>query len=115
MNSTAAASDGSGFAVVSAEGELPEFGIGEKVLVDVRAPVGHYRVPLYLRGKIGRVETVIEPSLVDNEAEGFGRNAGSRMHYYRLAFPIHEIWPGYTGSQRDGLRIEVAESWLQRA
>ena len=41
------------------------------------APIGHYRVPIYLRGKIGAVERVIEPAGVDNEEEGFGRNAGN--------------------------------------
>ena len=25
-----------------------------------------------------------------------------------------EIWPDYAGSQRDGLHIEVFETWLER-
>jgi hypothetical protein len=37
-----------------------------------------------------------------------------KRHYYRLAIPLAELWPGYTGSANDGLRIEVSESWLER-
>ena len=44
-----------------------------------RSPVGHYRVPTYLRGKTGSVETVIEPAGIDNEEEAYGRNAGSSV------------------------------------
>ncbi len=68
-----------------------------------------------LRLKMERVvEKVIEPIAVDNEEEGYGRNAGSRRHYYRVAFPMKEIWPAYVGSPRDGLYIEIFESWLER-
>ena len=99
---------------VSALGEEPIFRTGDRIRVLTRSPIGHYRVPIYLRGKIGTIERVIEPGFVDNEQEGYGRNAGSRLHYYRLAFPMTEIWPHYTGSPRDGLRIEVYETWLER-
>jgi nitrile hydratase len=94
--------------------ESPAFRPGERVRIATRSPVGHYRVPLYIRGKVGTVEAVIEPSAVDNEQEGFGRNAGAKRHYYRMAFPMTEIWPHYAGSAQDGLRIEVFETWLER-
>lgn len=95
-------------------GEVPIFEKGDSVLILNRSPVGHYRVPRYLRGKRGVVEAVIEPSAVDNEEEGFGRNAGSKRHYYRVAIPMTQIWSDYTGSQHDGLRIEIFETWLER-
>jgi hypothetical protein len=100
--------------VVPALGETPLFHPGDRVRISARSPIGHYRVPTYLRGKRGLIEKVIEPTFVDNEEEGYGRNAGSRRHYYRLAFPMTELWPSYSGSPRDGLRIEVFESWLER-
>ena len=100
--------------IVPALGEEPAFRPGDRVRIGTRSPVGHYRVPRYLRGKAGSVEAVIEPAAVDNEEEGFGRNAGSRLHYYRLAIPMTEIWPDYVGSPWDGLRIEVSETWLER-
>jgi nitrile hydratase len=77
--------------VVWALGEAPSFKPGERVRILTRSPIGHYRVPIYLRGKTGTVEAVIEPTGIDNEEEGYGRNAGQRRHYYRLAFAMTEI------------------------
>ena len=100
--------------VVLARGEQPLFRPGDHVQVMTRAPVGHYRVPTYLRGKTGIVDAVIEPTAVDNEEEAYGRNAGSKRHYYRIAVPMREIWPTYAASSHDNLRIEVFETWLER-
>jgi nitrile hydratase subunit beta len=100
--------------IVLALGEEPLFRPGDPVRILTRSPVGHYRVPIYLRGKAGLVEAVIEPAGLDNEEEGYGRNAGSKRHYYRIAIPMTEIWPDYVGSPRDGLRIEIFETWLEK-
>lgn len=100
--------------IVLATGETPIFGSGDAVRILARSPVGHYRVPIYLRGKQGIVEAVIEPAGIDNEEEAYGRNAGMKRHYYRVAIPMTEIWPDYAGSPRDGLHIEVFETWLKR-
>jgi nitrile hydratase subunit beta len=100
--------------IVWATGETPVFQAGEPVRILTRSPIGHYRVPLYLRGKRGVVEAVIEPAGIDNEEEAYGRNAGAKRHYYRIAIPMTDIWPGYVGSPRDSLRIEVFETWLER-
>lgn len=112
MSATSAAGTLQG--VVWALDEAPAFAPGDPVRILMRTPIGHYRVPTYLRGKYGTVESVIEPAGLDNEQEGFGRNAGSKRHYYRIAIPLTEIWPDYVGSPRDGLRIEVFETWLER-
>ena len=100
--------------IVLATGEAPLFRPGEAVRVMTRSPVGHYRVPTYLRGKSGVVESVIEPAAIDNEEEAYGRNAGSKRHYYRIVVPMTSIWPHYAGSPGDNLRIEVFETWLER-
>ena len=100
--------------VIFALGEQPIFRPGDAVRILTRSPIGHYRVPAYLRGKVGTVEAVIEPAAIDNEQEGFGRNAGAKLHYYRVAIPMPEIWPDYVGSPRDGLRVEIYETWLER-
>jgi len=57
---------------------------------------------------------MIGSAAVGNEEERSGRNAGSNLHYYRVAIPMTEIWPDYVGSPRDGLRIEIFETWLAR-
>jgi len=102
------------YGIVFARGERPIFRPGDRVRVSTRSPVGHYRVPLYLRGQFASVESVVEPPGLDNEEEGYGRNAGSKRHYYRVAVPMTAIWPNYSGSPRDQLRIDVFESWLER-
>lgn len=114
MGSRSDASHTGRFSVVLATGEAPIFQPGDRVRILTRSPIGHYRVPIYLRGKQGSIEAVIEPAAVDNEEEGFGRNAGSKRHYYRVAIPMTEIWADYVGSPRDGLRIEIFETWLER-
>jgi hypothetical protein len=100
--------------VVLATGEAPLFKVGESVRVLDRRPVGHYRVPTYLRGRTAVIEAVVERSWLNNEEEAFGRNAGDLRHYYRLALAMKDVWPGYRGSPVDGLRIEVFETWLER-
>lgn len=100
--------------VVTATGESPPFAPGDRIRVGDRKPVGHYRVPTYLRGKTGQVIKIIAPTLVDNEEEGFGRNAGNRRHYYRISVPMTELWTDYAGSPADALQIEVYESWLEK-
>jgi nitrile hydratase len=63
-------------------------------------------------GKRATVERVIERVALNNEEEGFGRNAGSKRHYYRIALPMAELWPDYKGPARDSLL--VFETWLER-
>lgn len=100
-------------AVVPADGEVPLFKEGDAVVIATRSPIGHYRMPTYLRGKSGKIEAIIPGRAVDNEEEGYGRNAGSKGYYYRVAIPMTEIWPDYIGSANDGLRIEIFENWLE--
>jgi nitrile hydratase subunit beta len=100
--------------VVLAEGEAPIFAVGDRVRVDQRFPIGHYRVPNYIRGKQATVVGVITPAAVNNEEEGYGRNAGSKRHYYRVALEMTELWPFYPRPSNDKLFIEVFETWLER-
>ena len=74
--------------IVKADGEEPVFKAGDRVIISSRLPLGHYRVPRYIRGKRCVIEAVIEPCWLNNEEEGFGRNAGQKRHYYRVAIPM---------------------------
>jgi nitrile hydratase len=100
--------------IVHIDGYAPAFKAGDEIRISVRYPIGHFRVPNYIRGKRGIVEAVIEPPAINNEEEGYGKNVGAKRHYYRIAIPLTELWPGYKGSANDGLRIEVFETWLER-
>ena len=64
--------------IVLAEGEAPIFEVGDNVRVDQRFPIGHFRVPNYIRGKRATVVGIITPPAINNEEEGYGRNAGSK-------------------------------------
>jgi nitrile hydratase len=99
--------------VVPAPADLPKLRIGQRVQIGNLTPVGHYRVPTYLRGKEAVVEAVMAPKAVNNEEEGFGRNAGSLGFYYRIAVPMKSLWDTYSGQPSDNLRIEVFENWLE--
>ncbi len=101
--------------IVSPQEQTPLFAAGEQVRVALRFPVGHYRVPNYIRGKLGTIVQVIDPRAINNEEEGFGRNAGSTRFYYRVAIPLTSLWPNYSGAKEDGLCIEIFETWLERA
>lgn len=110
LNKNAIGFDG----IVPALGEVPVYTLGDTVSISSRTPIAHYRMPTYLRGKRGIVEAVVRPMAVNNEEEAYGRNAGSKGHYYRVAIPMTEIWPNYEGSPKDSLRIEIFENWLER-
>jgi hypothetical protein len=66
--------------IVQAMGEEPVFKAGDAVTIAMRYPIGHFRVPNSIRGKHGRVEAVIESAAINNEEEGFGRNAGDKRN-----------------------------------
>jgi nitrile hydratase subunit beta len=100
--------------VVNTENYEPLFAVGDKVTISVLYPIGHFRVPNYIRGKLGTVLAVIEPRAINNDAEGFGRNVGLKRHYYRIGIPLTELWPEYKDSANAELRIEVFETWLER-
>ena len=105
--------------IIRSASQSPIFRPGDRIRISSRSPVGHYRMPFYLRGKRGLVVAVIEssvvdPAVVDNEVEGYGRDTRSKPHYYLVAIPMTEIWPDYIGSPRHGLRIEIFECCLAR-
>jgi hypothetical protein len=91
--------------IVKAMGEEPIFKPGDGVKISVRYPVGHYRVPRYIRGKRGSVESVIEPAAVNNEEEGFGRNAGSEGALLSGGHSAHGIVAGICRSAAGSWRV----------
>lgn len=100
--------------VTKALGEEPAFQVGDPVRISMRFPIGHYRVPHYVRGKQGVVEKILSPMAVNNEEEGYGRNVGIKGYYYRVGLQLSELWPDYAGPARDRLVIEIFETWLER-
>ncbi len=60
-------------------GRRAAFKAGDDVKIAMRFPIGHFRVPNYIRSKHGNVGAVIEPRAINNEDEGFGRNGRNRI------------------------------------
>ena len=47
--------------------------VGKMVRVSIRYPIGHYRVPMYMRGKLVKIIRILG-LYVNPEEEAFGRN-----------------------------------------
>lgn len=85
---------------------------GDRAKVAEKFPIGHYRVPMYMRGK----NVVIAKNLgryINPETEAFGKNAGDQIWHYLVKLPQKELWPDYIGEDIDMLEIEVFENWLE--
>jgi len=85
---------------------------GEKVRVSEKFPIGHYRVPTYLRGKTVTVAKNLGRH-INPEEEAFGKNAGNELWYYQVIIAQKDLWKEYLGSKDDTLEIEVFENWLE--
>jgi nitrile hydratase subunit beta len=90
-----------------------KFKVGDRVLVAARYPIGHYRVPTYLRGKMMTIIRLLG-TYINPEEEAFGKNAGNKLWFYRLSMAQQELWPDYEGSPQDKLEIEIFENWLEK-
>ena len=67
---------GANLGIVFTWGEEPIFQAGDHVRVLTRSPVGHSRVPTYMRGKTGAVEAVIVPA-ADASAASYRHQGGT--------------------------------------
>ena len=88
------------------------FEAGNIANVALRYPIGHYRVPMYMRGKQVQILRVLG-LYVNPEEEAFGRNAGSKIWSYLITIHQKELWPDYQGDKNDRLEIEIFEPWLE--
>jgi len=86
---------------------------GDIVTVTIKYPIGHYRVPTYVRGKKGVIVHKLG-RYINPEEEAFGKNAGDKLWYYMVRFHQNDLWENYKGGQTDLLDIEIFENWLER-
>lgn len=89
------------------------FAVGERVRIADRDAPGHVRTPVYVRGKVGRIERVL-PMFLDPEREAYGVNAGTKIRLYRVRLEQASLWPGYRGAATDVLELEIYEHWLDK-
>ena len=89
----------------------PRFAVGDAVVVHNIHPVGHTRLPRYVRGKRGVIARIYgaqgfqdEPTVADN----------SPQHVYSAVFEASELWGGHAESNQR-LYIDMWESWMEAA
>jgi nitrile hydratase beta subunit len=94
------------------EGAAPGFEIGERVRARNIHPVGHTRLPRYVRGRLGVVERRHGAHVFpDAHASGRGENP---QPLYTVRFAARELW-GPHASDRDSVSLDLWEPYLERA
>ena len=88
--------------------EVQEFQIGQMVNVKSVFSKEHHRVPLYLKGKIGKVTEYL--GLVENpELAAYSKNNTGLYPLYRVCFKQTSLWGG---EQNGEIYADLAGKWL---
>ena len=91
----------------------PQFTVGQRVRARNINPVGHTRLPRYVRGHQG---TIVADHGVfdfqDNDADGYTLPPRPQ-HVYTVMFTARELW-GHAANPRDTVRAELWEDYLER-
>ena len=86
---------------------------GERVRVREDFPPGHFRTPVYIRGKVG-VVTRRFGEFSDPERLALRLDAPKRT-LYEVRFRQADVWPDYQGPEHDSVDIDLYDNWLERA
>jgi nitrile hydratase subunit beta len=88
------------------------FETGDRVRVRSADKPGHVRTPEYLKGKTGRVESVLG-EFRNPEDLAYGLSGLPERPLYKVGFRQADIWDGYEGPADDYLYADVYEQWLE--
>ena len=87
----------------------PRFRAGDTVLARNVHPVGHTRLPRYIRGKHGTIRADHGVfSFPDTAAHGLGHKA---QHLYSVRFAARELW-GEQAAEQDCVFIDLFDDYL---
>ena len=92
--------------------ESARFAAGDQVLVKVGNPPTHYRTPMYVQGKTGRVDT-LWGAFCNPESLAYGGAGVPRQPLYRVEFAQKDLWDNYQGPSTDKLLIDIYQNWLE--
>lgn len=92
--------------------ETARFKPGDRVLVRVGNPSTHYRTPMYVQGKTGRVDA-LWGSYPNPESLAYGGDGAPRQPLYRVEFAQKDLWRDYQGTHSDKLLIDIYQHWLE--
>lgn len=94
------------------EAAPPAFAVGDRVRARVINPVGHTRLPRYVRGRVGVIERLHGAHVFpDRHAHGEGEHPHP---LYSVRFAARELW-GPDAAPRDSVRLDLWEPYLERA
>jgi len=88
--------------------------MGQRVRARNINPVGHTRLPRYVRGKLGTIEhegEVVELQDMDANGAALGKRP---QHVYRVCFTSRELW-GEQANVRDAVYVDMWEDYLESA
>jgi nitrile hydratase subunit beta len=74
---------------------------------------GHVRTPEYLKGKTGRIESVLG-EFRNPEDLAYGLSGLPERPLYKVGFRQADLWGDYEGPADDYLYADVYEHWLER-
>ena len=86
---------------------------GERVRVRSEDRPGHVRTPGYVRGKMGRVESVLG-EFRNPETLAYGETGLPKRSLYKVSFRQVDLWEEYPGPADDELCMDIYEHWLER-
>ncbi len=92
------------------EAPAPSFAVGEAVRARRFSHAGHCRLPAYVRGRPGRIESVHGAHLFADAVAAGEKRAEA---IYTVAFDAAELWPG-EGAPGDEVLLDLWESYLER-
>ena len=87
---------------------------GDRVRVRVGNPPTHYRTPLYVQGKVGRVDA-FWGVYKNPESLAYGGPGTPRQPLYRVEFAQSDLWEIYRGQAGDTVLIDIYQHWLNPA
>ena len=89
----------------------PRFAVGDRVRARDLHPLGHTRLPRYVRGRVGTVALVQRPELLpDSHAHFQGENA---QHLYAVRFDSRELWG--PDAEPFAMYVDLCEQYLEPA
>ena len=87
---------------------------GDRVRVRVGSPPGHFRTPIYIQGKTGRVVAIYGP-FPNPESLAYGGSGLPAQPLYRVEFDQVRVWDQYTGRAADKVLVDIYQHWLEQA
>jgi len=91
-----------------------KFRAGDRVTVRAAYPIGHVRVPFYIRGKSGVIERYCG-AYANPEELAYARPGLPKQPLYRVRFEQTSVWQAYRGRDDDTVDVEIYQHWLEPA